>query len=109
MKIEVLKSIKQTEDKYKTMIGEATAEKERRISGARLEADNLIIKANAEAEEYKKKRLSDARDDAGKKHAVIVKQGDERAAVLREKGRRNLDKAVALLTARFKELLHVAT
>ena len=51
MKSEVLKSIKKTEEDYHVMISEAKADKERRISGARLEADNLIMKAKADIEE----------------------------------------------------------
>jgi V/A-type H+/Na+-transporting ATPase subunit G/H len=107
MKIEVLKSIKQTENNYNAMISEANDERERRITGAKLEADNLIIRANAEAEEYKKKRLSDARAEVAAKHTLILKEGNDRAAALQSRGKKNLDKAVALLIARFKEQLHV--
>lgn len=108
MKSEVLKSIKKTEEDYHVMISEAKADKERRISGARLEADNLIMKAKADIEEYKKKRLADAREEAARKRNAIIKTGDERAAALRAKGKKNLDRVVALLISRFKEQLHVA-
>ncbi len=107
MKSEVLKSIKQTEEKYRTMISEAKAEREKRISSAKLEADNLIMKANADIEEYKKKRLADAREDAVRKRKAIIKNGEDRAASLRTRGKKNLDKAAALLIERLKEQLHV--
>jgi hypothetical protein len=107
MKSEVLKSIKQTEEEYRTMISEASAERERRISGAKQEADNLIMKAKADIEEYKKKRLVDAREEAARTHRAIIKTGEERATALRARGKKNLDKAAALLIERFKEQLHV--
>jgi len=107
MKIEVLKSIKKSEETYKEMISQANAERERRISAARLEADNMVIAAQASTEEYKKKLLSDAREEAARKQEEIIRKGDERAAALRAKGKKNLEKAVALLISRFREQLHV--
>ncbi len=107
MKIEVLKSIKQSEETYKEMISQANAEREKRISAARLEADNMVISAQAQTEDYKKKLLSDARDEAARKQEEIIRKGDERAAALRTRGVKNLDKAVALLISRFREQLHV--
>lgn len=89
------------------MVGEAEAERKRSISSAELEADNLILKASNGAEEYKKQRLADARQQAAMKHAEIIRAGDLRAAELREKGSKNLDKAVELLVSRFKEQLDV--
>ncbi len=107
MKVDVLKSIKRIEEEYRTRIDEALSEKERLLSSAKLEADNLIIRAHADIEEYRKKRLADARDDAAKKRAAILKEGEERAAAMRARGRKNLESAVALLLTRFKEQLHV--
>ncbi len=105
MRIEVLKSIKQSEVAYKSMIAEAKAEKERRINASRLEADNMIIRASADVEEYKKKRLADAHAEAAVKRKAIMKEGEERVGALRAKGKKNLDKAVAFLMTRFKEQL----
>jgi V/A-type H+-transporting ATPase subunit G/H len=106
MKTDVLKSIKMTEESYRTMIEEAEAERKRSISNAELEADNLILKANAGAEEYKKQRLAEARRQAAEKHVEIVRAVDQRAAELKEKGSQNLSKAVELLVSRFKEQLN---
>jgi V/A-type H+-transporting ATPase subunit G/H len=107
MKSDVLKSIKTTEEAFRTMIAEAEAERRRSIHSAELEADNLILKAGSDAEEYKKKRLADARQQAATTHAEIIHAGDQRAAELKEKGSKNLNKAVELLVSRFKEQLHV--
>jgi V/A-type H+-transporting ATPase subunit G/H len=107
MKSEVLKSIKQTEEAYRTMISEARTEREKRISGAKQEADNLIMKAKADIEEYKKKRLADAREEAIRTRKTIIKTGEDRATALRTRGKKNLDKAAALLIERLKEQLHV--
>jgi V/A-type H+-transporting ATPase subunit G/H len=107
MKIEVLKSIKQSEETYKETISQANADRERRISAARMEADNMVIAASASTEEYKKKLLSDAREEAARKREEIIRKGDERAAALRARGKKNLEKAVALLISRFREQLHV--
>ncbi len=54
-------------------------------------------------------RLEEARHQAALKHAEILKNGTQRAAALREKGEKNLSKAVQLLVVRFKEQLHVQT
>ncbi len=89
------------------MIAEAEAERRRSIQSAELEADNLILKAGSDAEEYKKKRLADARRQTATTHAEIIRAGDQRAAELKEKGSKNLNKAVELLVSRFKEQLHV--
>ncbi|MGD0534785.1 MAG: ATPase [Methanoregula sp.] len=107
MKTEVLKDIKKTETEYQSMISAAQEEKKKRHSQAELEADNLITKAQSNAEQYKKLKLEEARHQAALKHAEILKNGNQRAAALREKGEKNLSKAVQLLVLRFKEQLHV--
>ena len=107
MKTEVLTDIKKAEEEYKAMIQDAEAEKKKSIANAELEADNLVTKATVSAEEYRKKRLADARTAAAENHARIIREGEQRAASLREQGRKNLDRAVDLLVSRFKEQLHV--
>jgi len=107
MKIEVLKDIKKAEEEYKTMISEAEAGRVKALADAQLEGDNLIQKAHVEAEEYKKKRIADAKSTAAFRYDAIVKKGRDQAAVLEQKGRQNIDKAVELLVSRFKEQLHV--
>jgi V/A-type H+-transporting ATPase subunit G/H len=107
MKTEVLRDIKKTEEEYSKTISAAQEDKRHRHSQAELEADNLITKAQSNAEQYKKLKLDEARHQATLKHAEIKKGGSQRAAALREKGSRNLDKAVQLLVLRFKEQLHV--
>jgi V/A-type H+/Na+-transporting ATPase subunit G/H len=107
MKTEVLNDIKKAEQEYRTMIQDAEAERRKSIANAELEADNLIGKAVSTAEEYRKKRLADARAQAAEAHARIIKEGELRAAALREQGSKNLDRAVDLLVTRFREQLHV--
>ena len=71
---------------------------------------SLIIwlsKAQSNAEQYKKLKLEEARHQAALKHAEIIKSGNQRAAAMKEKGTKNLSKAVQLLVLRFKEQLHV--
>jgi V/A-type H+-transporting ATPase subunit G/H len=107
MKTEVLKSIKKTEEEYQAMIGEAQAERKKTLYDAEMEAENLILKAQNDAEEYRKQRLLEARQQAQGRHAEIVKGGEQRAEALMAQGNRNLDKAVDFIVSRFKEQLHV--
>jgi V/A-type H+/Na+-transporting ATPase subunit G/H len=107
MKTEVLRDIKKTEEDYQKTISAAREEKKRRHSQAELEADNMVTKAQSNAEQYKKLKLEEARHQAALKHAEIIKNGNQRAAVIQEKGSKNLEKAVQLLVMRFKEQLHV--
>ncbi|RQD82258.1 MAG: ATPase [Methanocalculus sp. MSAO_Arc2] len=107
MKTEVLKSIKKTEEEYRQQVDAAMAERERIITNARLEADNLVAKAANVTEEYKKKRLADARNDAAKEHARVLEEGKQQAAALKEKGRKRMKEAVSLFVERFKERVHV--
>jgi V/A-type H+/Na+-transporting ATPase subunit G/H len=107
MKVEVLKRIKDTEQGYTAMINGAKAAKEKRIAAARLEADSRVIRAEAEIEEYKKKRLAEAREEIGRKREAIQRKGEEHAAALRNRGTSNLDRSVAFLVKRFREQLHV--
>jgi len=107
MKTEVLRDIKKTEEEYQKTITSAQEEKRHRHSQAELEADNLVTKAQSNAEQYKKLKLEEARHQAALKHAEIIKSGNQRAAAIREKGSKNLPKAVQLLVSRFKEQLHV--
>jgi len=109
MKTEVLQDIKKTEEEYQSMISSAQDEKKRKRSQAELDADNLIAKAQSNAEQYKTLKLEEARHQAALKHAEIINAGKQRAAALREKGSKNLQKAVQLLVMRFKEQLHVNT
>ena len=109
MKTDVLRNIKATEEEYNTVITTVMAERKRSISNAELEADNLVIKAGASAEEYRKMRLAEARQQAERKHADIVKEGGQKAAELRAKGSKNLNSAVELLVSRFKEKLHAGS
>jgi len=83
MKTEVLKDIKKTETEYQSMISAAQEEKKKRHSQAELEADNLITKAQSNAEQYKKLKLEEARHQAAHKHAENLKNGNRRAAALR--------------------------
>jgi len=107
MKTEVLEDIKKAEEEYQSMISKAQEEKKHNRSQAELEADNLVTKAQSNAEQYKKLRLEEARHQAEQKHAEIIKNGNQRALVLNEKGQKNLSKAVQLLVTRFREQLHV--
>ncbi len=106
MKSEILNEIKKAEDTYKASIAEAQAEKKRRLASAELEADNLVMKATHDAEEYKKKRLAEARERAATRRDAIIAEGSQRSAAIAEKGKNNIDRAVGLLVARFKEQLH---
>ena len=108
MKTEVLKSIKETEAQSKSTITAAEVEREQILASARLEADNLIAKATGVAEDYKKQRISDARNVATAKHAAIVAQGKADAESLIEQGSKKLPKASSLFVERFKEKLHVS-
>ena len=107
MKTEVLRDIKKTEEEYQKTITAAQEEKKHRHSQAELEADNLVTKARSNAEQYKKLKLEEVRQQVALKHAEIIKSGNQRAAAIREKGVPHLSKAVQLLVARFKEQLHV--
>jgi V/A-type H+-transporting ATPase subunit G/H len=107
MKTEVLRDIKKTEEDYQSVISTAQDEKKRKHSQAELESDNLITKAQSNAEQYKKLKLEEARRQAALKHAEIMNAGNQRAAALKVKGSGNLSKAVQLLVSRFKEQLHV--
>ncbi len=108
MKTEVLRDIKKAEEEYQSMISKAQEEKKHSHSQAELESDNLVVKAQSNAEQYKKLKLEEARHQAALKHAEIIKNGNQRAATLKEKGEKNLSKAVQLLVVRFKEQLHVS-
>jgi V/A-type H+-transporting ATPase subunit G/H len=107
MKTEVLRDIKKTEEEYQSMISAAQEEKKQRHSQAELESDNLITKAQSNAEQYKTLKLDEARHQAARKHAEIMSAGNQRAATLKERGKSNLSKAVQLLVSRFREQLHV--
>ena len=108
MKTEVLKDIKKAEEEYQSVISKAQEEKKHKHSQAELESDNLVAKAKSNSEQYKKLKLDEARHQAALKHAEIIKSGNQRAAALKEKGEKNLSKAVQLLVLRFKEQLHVS-
>jgi V/A-type H+-transporting ATPase subunit G/H len=108
MKTEVLKSIKEAESQCKSTITAAQTEREQILANARLEADNLIAKATSIAEDYKKQRLSDARNVAAVKHATIVEQGKKDAYTTIEQGSKKLPQAISLFVERFKEKLHVS-
>ena len=108
MKTEVLKSIKEAEAESKSVIEAAEKAAEQTLASAKLEADSLIAKATAVAEDYKKQKLSDARNVAITKHDAIVDQGKKEAEKLIEAGTKKLDQAVSLFVERFKEKLHVS-
>lgn len=108
MKTEVLKSIKETEAQCKSTITAAETEREQTLANARLEADNLIAKATSVAEDYKKQRLSDARNAAATKHTAIVKQGKADADATIVAGSKKLPQAASLFVERFKEKVHAA-
>lgn len=107
MRTEVLRDIKKTEEEYRTMIRTAQDERKYRRSQAELEADNLVSKAQGNAEEFKKLKLEEARRQAASRHAAITKEGEVKATALKKKGGQHLTKAVQLLVTRFKEQLNV--
>jgi V/A-type H+-transporting ATPase subunit G/H len=107
MRTEVLRDIKKTEEEYRTMIRAAQDERKHRRSQAELEADNLVSKAQGNAEEFKKLKLEEARRQAASRHAEIIRDGESKAAALKQKGTKHMSKAVQQLVVRFKEQLHV--
>ena len=107
MKTEVLKEIKKAEEEYQADVAAAKAEKERTISAATLEADTLVMKAGAGSEEYKKQRLEDTRRDATRRREDILREGERKAALLRDQAGKNLDGAVRLLLSRFEAEVYV--
>src|SRR5512136_962010 len=107
MKTEVLQAIKKAEEEYQAEIAGAKAEKERRLSAATLEADTMVMKAGTGSEEYKKKRLEDVRREAARKREEILREGERKAALLREQSGNNLDGAVRLLLSRFEAEVYV--
>jgi len=106
MKTEVLKSIKETEKEYRLMISAAKEDKKRSLADGKLEAENLIAKAQRDAEEYKVKCIADARKEAEEKYAAIISDGDIGVAALRDKSHLKLDNAVDLLVTEFKGKLN---
>lgn len=106
MRIEVLTSIKKSEEEYRSMISQALAEKKKSIQNAELEADNLVMKAQESAEEYRKQKIAEMQRSASEQHALVVNTGEQKAAAMVEKGNANLPKAVELLITRFKERMH---
>lgn len=107
MKIDVLKSIRETEEEYQEMIRDAQAERRKNLSDAELEAENLVQKAEKDAGDYKIQRLAEARADAQSRYAEVIKEGETRAEALRVQGSKNQTKAVNFVVSRFKERLHV--
>jgi vacuolar-type H+-ATPase subunit H len=107
MKTEVLRAIKKAEEEYQAEMTGAKAERERSLSAATLEADNLVMKAGTGSGEYKKKRLDDARRDSTRRREEIMREGERTAALLREQSGKNLDGAVRLLLSRFDAEVYV--
>jgi V/A-type H+-transporting ATPase subunit G/H len=101
MKTEVLQAIRKAEEEYQREIAEAKAEKERRLAAAVLEADSLVMKARTGTEEYKRKRLEDARREAARRREEIRRGGEHQATLLREQAGKKLDGAVRRLMERF--------
>ncbi|HJJ28750.1 MAG TPA: ATPase [Methanocorpusculum sp.] len=108
MKTEVLKSIKEAEAKSKSSIQAAEKTAADTKSKAQMEAETLIASANTAAEDYKKQKLNDAKNEAAAKHAKVVEEGKAHAAKLTTAGSAKLPQAVSLFVERFKEKLHVS-
>ena len=108
MKTEVLKSIKEAEARSKSIIEAAQLAAEKTISASKQDADALIAKATAVAEDYKKQRLFDARNKALAEHDAIVAQGKKDAKQLIKTSDKKLPQATSLFVERFKERLHVS-
>ena len=81
MKTEVLKAIRKAEEEYQAEMAQAKAEKEHSLAAATLETETLVNKARAGAEEYKKKRLEDARREGARKREEILKTGEHQASL----------------------------
>jgi len=89
------------------MIRDAQAERKKSLSDAELEAENLVVKAQKDAEDYRNQRLAEARAQAQNRYAEIVREGETRAEALKASGNKNLAEAVDFIVTRFKEHLHV--
>ena len=107
MKTEILKSMKEAEKEYKSLISGAQESKKRNIANAMQEEENLIAKAKVDAKEYKKVRLAQAREEASEKYAGILKEGSQRTTALKNLAETRKDSAVELLVSRFREKLNV--
>ena len=67
------------------MIRDAQAERKKSLSDAELEAENLVRKAQKDAEDYRNQRLTEARAEAQNRYAEIVREGEARAEALKHR------------------------
>ncbi len=103
---EILSKIKQAEAGAQASIEQAQQERDKRIADATAEATNIVRTAEAEAQEYYEKRLSDAEKGVQSKKQAIIDEGMKKVNAMKSSASGRVDAAVEHLLKEFMGLLH---
>lgn len=104
-KAETLQRLKDAEAQIRTMKEEAERERERTLRSARREALDLLDKYRAQAEARYREIVTAAEAAITTERDRMLAIAKEEAARMADRGKANVDKAVDLVLAKFREAI----
>ena len=99
---EILSEIKQAEEDVKAMVAKATEAKNKQIVDARVQAKEILRKAEEEAQKKAESTINDARKNIQKEKEAIKNKGIQEAQALKEKSKKNVDKGTKFILTEFE-------
>ncbi len=103
MDIQLLRDIKETEEKAREIIQNAEKRKIELIEAAKLSAIKAYEEFLKEAEQRRESILADKRAEIRKQRKAILIAGEREIAKMKEKALSNVGKAVNFVVERFKK------
>ncbi|MBI2129440.1 hypothetical protein HYU07_04325 [Candidatus Woesearchaeota archaeon] len=100
---QLLKEIKDAEQKAKGIAERANREKEKIIQEAIQQSDLLFSRRKAELESKNKAEIEKKRKELGEERAAIVEKAKKDAEILEKNARKNIQKAANYILEKFEE------
>jgi V/A-type H+-transporting ATPase subunit G/H len=98
----VLLEVKQTEEKVEKLKGDALREKERIIKDSKRETLKILDDAKVMAQDVHRFKIDAVNKEIEQIRTEIIGQGKKKADEMKDKAKRNMERAVDLLVTKFE-------
>ena len=106
---EILSEIKMAEESAKSAVAEANEAKNKKISEARVQAKEILRKAEEEVILQAQLQISEARKNIQKEKEKIIEKGVLEASEIKQKARNNVAKASKFILTEFERAANAYT
>ncbi len=99
---EILSEIKRAEEDARAMVAEAIEAKNKKLSEAKVQAREIIRKAEEEAARLAESQVNEARKAIQEEKQKIIEKGNVEASAIKQKAKKNVTKATKFILTEFE-------